>query len=570
MNFRRWHPIFLLLIVLVVTACGSGASETAETPQTTDGQETAETESTEPVVLRIGWPGSPDSLNPGIGILAESYTIWALTYDSLIDLNFDGTFAPNLAESYEASEDGLTWTFHLRPNVKFHDGKPLTAQDVVFSYTLYQEHTDFPFINSYTSYFDTITAPDDQTVVLTLTEAIPNLESQILFLYILPEHIWAAHSEGTAAAEFENLETIGTGPFKMVEYTQNEFVRLAANTEHFLFPPKIDEIIFQTFGNEDALVQALQTGQVDMITELPNTAYPVLRSAENIQVINGTPLSPSVRDIFFNQVSPENCPTAEEGGICTGHPALQDRNVRLALAHATDKQKIIDVALLGLGTPGFTLVPDSQGIWYNNTLQDFAFDVAQANQILDEAGYLDADGDGTRDMPDGSQPLRFRLQWPNDVPEAPRIADLLGEMWSQIGIQIDPQSLDPDALTSVCCPAFDFDIIIWGWAWGPDPNDPLSAMLTDQIPTGYSETGYSNPQFDELYYQQAVELDKETRREIVWQMQEIAFNDVVYIIPYYAQTVQAFRTDRFTGWIVDQGKIALEDKTSLVLVEPVR
>lgn len=555
MKVRYWFGWLLLCLLLV--ACGGG---------TETGDETAPAG---PVILRVGWPGSPDSLNPGIGLLTESYTIWGLTYDTLIDLNFDGTFKPNLAESYESSEDGLTWTFHLRPDTKFHDGQPLTAQDVLFSLNFYQEHTDFPFLNSYTSYFDTITAPDEQTVVLTLTEAIPNLEIQVLSLFILPEHIWQAHSQGNAAAEFENLETIGSGPFKMVEYKQNEFVHLAANKEHFLYPPKIDEVIFQTFANEDALVQALQTGQVDLITEMPNTAYPILRNAENVQVVNGTPLSPSVRDIIFNQVLPENCPSEEEGGVCTGHPALLDRNVRLALAQATDKAKIIDVALLGLGTPGRTLVPDSQGVWYNSDLADHPFDPAQANQLLDTAGYLDSDGDGIRNMPDGGRPLTFRLQWPDDVPEAPRIADLLGEMWAQIGIETEPQALNPDALTSVCCPAFDFDVIIWGWSWGPDPSDPLGTMITDEIATGYSETGYSNPQFDELYSQQATELDKEQRRQLVWQMQEIIFNDVVYLIPYYAQTVQAFRTDRFTGWVLDQGKIALEDKTSLVAIQPV-
>lgn len=555
MKTRFWFGWLMLFLLLV--ACGGG---------TETGDETAPAG---PIILRVGWPGSPDSLNPGIGLLVESYTVWALTYDTLIDLNFDGTFKPNLAESYENSADGLTWTFHLRPDTKFHDGQPLTAQDVLFSLNFYQEHTDFPLLNSYTNYFDTITTPDEQTVVLTLTEAIPNLEIQVLSLFILPKHIWQAHSQGNAAAEFENLETIGSGPFKMVEYKQNEFVHLAANKEHFLYPPNIDEVIFQTFANEDALVQALQTGQVDLITEMPNTAYPILRNAENVQVVNGTPLSPSVRDIIFNQVLPENCPTEEEGGVCTGHPALLDRNVRLALAQATDKAKIIDVALLGLGTPGRTLIPDSQGVWYNSDLADHPFDPTQANQLLDTAGYLDSDGDGIRNMPDGGRPLTFRLQWPDDVPEAPRIADLLGEMWAEIGVKTEPQALNPDALTSICCPAFDFDIIIWGWAWGPDPNDPLATMITDEIATGYSETGYSNPQFDELYYQQATELDKEQRRQIVWQMQEIIFNDVVYLIPYYAQTVQAFRTDRFTGWIVDQGKIALEDKTSLVAIQPV-
>jgi peptide/nickel transport system substrate-binding protein len=287
-----------------------------------------------------------------------------------------------------------------------------------------------------------------------------------------------------------------------------------------------------------------------------------------VELVIGSPIGPSVRDIFFNIVTPENCPP--DDGVCSGHPALLDRNVRLALAHATDKQNIIDVAVLGLGTPGLTLIPDSMGLWYNTDLEDYAFDIAQANQILDEAGYADTNGDGVREMPDGSRPLEFRLYWPNDTPEMPRIADILSNTWGQIGVKLQPQALDPDALTSVCCPSFDFDIMMWGWEWGPDPDDPLTVFRTSDISTGNSETGYSNPRIDELYAQQVIELDQEKRREIVWEMQKIVFEDVVYIIPFYQQQVQAFRKDRFSGWITDQPKVGLVDPSSLTVIQQVQ
>lgn len=564
-NGHRWLlPLLIFLLIALLTACADNSTSTPTGEQAADG-----TTNSTPATLRIGWPGSPDTLNPGTGVLAEAYTIYDMVYTTLYKLNFDGTFSLDAAESVATSEDGKTWTFTIRQGITFHDGQPMTANDVAFSLNLYLAHTDFPYLNFYTGYFDTITAPDDKTVVLTLTEAIPNLESQLLALYILPEHIWSQHAEGNAAAEFENLAMIGTGPFQMKEYRQNEFVHLVANPDYFAGPPKVAEVIFQTFGNEDALVQALVTGQVDMITEMPNTAVPVLKRTENVAVVSGAPLGPSVRDIIFNQLAPENCPV-DAGGLCTGHPALQDRTVRLALAHATDKQNIIDVAMLGLAQPGLTLVAAGQAYWYNDKLQDYAFDIAKANQILDEAGYKDSDGDGVREMPDGSRPLTFRLQWPNDIPEAPRIAELLGQSWGQIGITVEPQAIDPDALTAACCPVFDFDMMIWGWSWGPDPNDPLGVMRTDQIPSGSSETGYANPDYDALYNQQAVELDREKRREIVFQMQEIVFNDVVYIIPYYQQTVQAYRTDRFTGWITDAPTLMLENVAVLKQVEAVK
>jgi peptide/nickel transport system substrate-binding protein len=535
----------LVLVALLVSACGGGGQS---------------------AVVRIGWAGSPDTLNPGMAILVEAYTIFELVYDSMYELNLDGSFTLSLAESVSTSEDGLVWTYKIRDGLKWHDGQPLTAEDIAFSYNLYKDTPEYPYMNGYyTPYFDTIVATENNEVVLTLTEAIPNIESQLIFLYVLPKHVWEAQDK----LEYENFEMIGSGPFKMTEYVQNEFVRLTANKEHFATPPKVDEVIFQTFENQDALVQAIKTGQVDMITEMPNTAAESLKADENIELVVGAPLAPGVTDIIFNQTDPENCPT-EEGGICSGHPALRDRDVRLAMAHATDKQRLIDVILLGLGNPGLTLIPDGLGVWYNDSLQDYEFDVAKANQILDDAGYADTDGDGVREMPDGSESLTFRLNWPSDSINAPRMAELLDEMWAQIGIALEPQAVDPDALTAQCCPAFDFDIMIWGWASDPDPSALLYVYTTEAIPSGSSETGYSNPAYDELYAEQQVTLDFESRKDIVWEMQKIVHDDVVYIIPFYDANVQAYRTDRFTGWLTGQAKVELADVTSLVLIEPVK
>jgi peptide/nickel transport system substrate-binding protein len=516
--------------------------------------------------VKIGWAGKPDSLNPGLAILTESYTIFELVYDSMYELNLDGSYTLSLADSVERSDDGLVYTFKIKDGIKFHDGKPLTAEDISFTYNLYKDTPEYPYLNGYyTPYFSSIEATENNEVILTLTEAIPNIESQLVFLYILPKHIW----EGVNKLEYENVDMIGSGPFKMKEYVQNEFVRLTANKDYFGTPPKVDEVIFQTFENQDALVQGIKTGQLDMITEMPDTAVESLKTAENIEVVVGSPLAPGVTDIIFNQLEEENCPK-EEGGVCTGHPALRDRNVRLAMAHATDKQKLIDVILLGLGTPGLTLIPDGLGVWYNNTIKDYEFDVAKANQILDDAGYLDSNGDGVRDMPDGSRPLTFRLNWPSDSLTAPRMAQLLSEMWGKIGITLEMQAVDPDALTAQCCPAFDFDMMLWGWGSDPDPSALLYVYTSEGIPTGSSETGYSNPAYDELYTKQQTTLDFEARKGIVWDMQKIVFDDVVYIIPFYEQATQAYRTDRFTGWITDQPKVELSDPSSLIVIEPVK
>jgi peptide/nickel transport system substrate-binding protein len=457
----------------------------------------------------------------------------------------------------------------------FSDGTPVTAEDVAFTLLAYRDWEDFGYLSGYTGHFTDAQAVDDHTMVLTLDTPIGNLESQLVFAYILPKHVWEPYAgDLDAALEFDNAEMVGSGPFRLMEYQQGEFYRLAANPDHYLEPPIIDEVVFQTYSNQDAMVQALRSGELDMITEMPNTVFATLRDDPNITAVHGA--QRSLRDYIFNVIAPEDCP--EGDGVCSGHPALRDLVVRQAMAHAVDKQQIIDVALLGLGTPGIALVPVALGEFYASELEDYAFDLALANTMLDEAGYADTDGDGIRECPagmdcDGRQ-LDIVMQIPSDIGSGPREAELLAGWWSQIGIKMTPQVLEPDTVTANCCPAFDYDMLLWGWGPDPDPSFILSVLLTEEIPTGLSETGYSNPEYDQLFLDQGVELDPATRIEMVHTMQSIMLRDLPYIIPYYDEQVQAFRHDRFIGWPVPaegSGDILyLQDPLSLTVVQPVR
>jgi len=516
-----------------------------------------------PAVLRLGWAGSPDALHPGRAVLSEAYTLFNLVYDSMFRLEMDGSFTPVLARTWQAAEGGHTWTFALCSDFVFHDGHPLTARDVAFSYNYYRGHADFPLLGTYTRAFAEASAPDDSTVVLRLREPVPDIQSLLVFLYVLPEHIWGAHAQDS---RFADEKMVGSGPFMLREYQADQFARLGANRRHPLFPPQVDEVILQTFANQDALVQALRTGQVELITEMPNTAVAPLRQVAGIQVVVGPPQPPETTNILINQLHPAHCPP---GSPCTGHPALRDLRVRQALAMAVDKQKLIEVVLLGMGIPGLTLIPEGLGRWYNSTLRDYHFDLEQAQELLDQAGYRDGDGDGVRETPVG-RPLEFRFNWPGDSPTAPRAAQLLAAMWKGIGVATQLQSVDPDALSAACCPGFDYDLILWAWDSDPDPGLLLGAMQGGRIPAGTNETGYAEPEYDALYQRQAIELDPERRRQLVWEMQGLALRDVVYIVPYYAHRAQAYRTDHFTGWPADLPKVALEHPAVLAVVRAAR
>ena len=244
--------------------------------------------------------------------------------------------------------------------------------------------------------------------------------------------------------------------------------------------------------------------------------------------------------------------------------------MRKALAHATDKQQLLTVATAGTGSPGLSLVPPGLGEFYASEIEDYAFDIDEANSILDAAGYEDTDGDGIREcLPDQDcDDLTFRFNYPADATTGARESEVIQETWQQIGVAITVQVLDADTLTSVCCPAFDYDVIMWGWGSDPDPAFLLGVALCSEIPSGFSESGYCNPDYDALYDAQAVELDRDARVDLIHQMQQMLMDDLPYIIPYYYPTIEVWRTDKFTGWLDDDPTLGLEDPSSLTVIRP--
>ncbi|MEX2622205.1 MAG: ABC transporter substrate-binding protein [Acidimicrobiia bacterium] len=555
----------LVLTAIVLAACGTAGEDTTTTGGTVAGG-----------TVRIGYGGAPADLNPGLGVLVEDFILYNLMYDSLLNIDLEGNFEPEVATEWSVSDDGLTWTLTIRDDITFHDGTPLTAQDVLYSLTLYRDTADFPFTPSYlfpwvddpeTPEVAEIVAVDETTITMTSESPVAAFEYRLPAMYILPRHIWEVEDPVT----FTNDAMIGSGPFKLAEYSQDEFVRVEANADYFGGRPNVDEIILQSFSNADARVQALINSDLDAITEFPATAIPTLEGNANVAVVDGLEYGGRFADIFFNMVDPANCPP--DDGVCSGHPALRDLQVRRALAHAVDKQQLIDTLLLGLGEPGLGVVPKSLGTWFAEELvaQDYEFNLETAAQMLEDAGYIDTDGDGIRECPTAdcgpTGDLTFRMNYPTDNDEHPRVSDTLSGWWEQIGVNVQIQGLDSDALTSICCPTFDFDVMLWSWTSDTDPEGLLSVMLCSEIPSGYSETGYCNPTYDELYVQQGSELDPAARRELIVEMQRIALEDVAYIIPWYYPKIQAYRTDTFTGWLVDSPIIALEDPSSLNVIQ---
>jgi len=528
------------------------APEPTTAPEATQAPEPTEAptaEAQEPVTIRVGTTYIWDTANPTYGWYG--YNLRYLIYDTLVEEAGIGNFVPGLAESWEVSDDGLVWTFKIREGVTFHDGTPCTAEDVAWSlnWTLEYEPETFSF---YLANFAEVVALDDTTLQVTLSDPVGNMEYLLMYVWILPRSVWEGMTYDEIM-EFEDLSAgIGTGPYKLVEWAEGEYLILEANESYWRGAPAIDRAVWQEFATEDAMVQALLAGEIDVVDEIPRTAVSTLQDAEGVEV----PIleSTTVDELIIN--------SHEDG---TQPASLNDPAVRLAIAYAIDKQQVVNVAYLGYAEPASVIIPTSLGDWHNSDVVDIPFDPAEGNRILDEAGYVDSDGDGIREDQEGN-PLEYRLYAEDDATET-RILEIISDGLAQIGISAPPTPMDEDSLIALY-PDYDFDLIKWGWGLDPDPDFAMLIFTCDERAVGgWNDSGYCNAEFDEMYVQQGITVDHEARRELIWQMQEKLFDERPYIMLDYEKWVQAYRSDRFTGFGLQAGDILW--KSAFLMARPV-
>jgi peptide/nickel transport system substrate-binding protein len=495
----------------------------------------AQEEDDDRVVLRVGLTQPWTTLNVTAGFTVSEYEVWTLQYATLTDKAADD-FAtiPGLAESWESSDDGLTYTYTLREGLLWSDGEPLTADDVAWTIntSVEQEWTN----HIATTQNLTAEAVDERTI--RISSAVPDPKLPTMDVYIVPRHIWEEQApDGETVVGYEALDGVGSGPFVLEEYREEQFVRMVANDNYWAGRPTVDEVRFQVFTNADAMVAALQQGELDAAHNIPPASVESLDAAENIEVVAGYQGS-------FDEL-------AINGGAAEGqpHPALLDIEVRRAVNHAIDREALIEDVLAGQGEPATTISVSADPKWIPDIPGDelFNYDPARANQTLDDAGYLDTDGDGVREMPDGGDPLVFRHAVNSDSIFAQPIADLYVGWMEEIGIDIELSAYDEGQLFELIV-AGDYDTFVWGWTPFVDP-DPMLSYFTEAELGNWNDANWFDPEFDAMYTEQNQELDPDRRLEIVHEMLRLLYDEAVYIPLTYTPDLQAYRTDRFEGWV---------------------
>jgi peptide/nickel transport system substrate-binding protein len=535
------------LAVLVSTALGFGVAPPALAQSPT---------SDEKVILRVGVDSDITSLNPFNVCCGPDYEYLSLVYDQPMTFaTNDLSPAPALVTEWTPSEDYMTWTLKVRDDAVWHDGQPVTAEDVAFTLGFIADY-GMPFFKDYVPFSPTFEVVDPTTVLWKSTKPTfaPNVPP---YLPILPKHIWERFTTVSddpkevrkAAKEFRNESPIGSGPFELAEWEKGQFIRFEANPNYWGGQPKsLDEVVIQIFSNQEAMAQALRSGEIDFADSLKPTLWNALTGDPNI----ATHLADGGcwGNFAFN--------FGGQGKQETHHPAIEDLTVRQAAVHAVDKQEIVDKVYLGTSVVGDSiLMPGQNGYWYHDIPDDIElkYDPALANQMLDEAGYLDSDGDGVREMPDGTDPLVWEVMAVTDVDGSVDTTKLLKSYWKDIGISTKVTTVNTNKAYDLWFTG-EWDVYVWDWCPDPDPDFMLSVFTTDQC-LGWSDGCYSDPKFDAMYEEQRSTLDREERKAIVDEMQEYIHVQAVTPVLNYWSDLQAYRTDRFTGYVkkpdVDNG-----------------
>jgi peptide/nickel transport system substrate-binding protein len=499
--------------------------------------------------LRLGVREDVKALNPYLAANAGEEFVVGLMYDTLLDDDARGGFRPNLAERWELAADGINLTFWLNPQARWHDGQPVTADDVVFSFHLVRQN-QFPGWVRVVALIDRVEAISPSEVKFTLltrrADVVRLLGTQ---LRIVPAHLWQTVEDPLHYANWDN--PVGSGPFLFVRRIEGKQLVFRNARTHHHRDSSVDALVVEILRNEDRALQALKDGELDAL---------------------GWDVTPAVaHDVQDRPDTYAGISLAEAPGLRTHTLVFNLRKApydnpafRRALAHALDAQAVVDEVLMRFGDVATAGLFPPASPWRNTNIPPIAYDPQQAMQKLEAAGFLDRDGDGLRENPDGSA-LRIPIAC-TDLPTPLRVAELIAASWEAVGVAAEVSSIAQDLVMPALMEA-QFDVILHSISL----NEPEMAhfyfhtsrgVLNNGYVPGLNYGGYANPEYDEVATASQKELDPAKRQEMLHRLQEILAMDLPQIPLYHPRVVNLYRDDHFSGWSAEPG-IGLLSRTSI-------
>lgn len=459
----------------------------------------------------IALPTDAVTLNPSLSTEGTVVTVGALFYEGLIKVDGDGNIAPVLAESWDISEDGLVYTFHLR-DARFHDGTPMTSADVRYSLTEVSAEYSSVFSSQGGQYIASIETPDEKTVVITLSEPYgPFMRSLSCAIggCILPAHLFEGTDVPTNPVSTER--PVGTGPFIFEEWVRGDHIRAVRNDDYWNPDlPYLDGVISRIMVNPTGRTQSLLAGEVDVL------------SSYAFALSDGPLLANDPRYTLWP--APPNAGTYAMFNIAD--EILDDPAVRHALVVATDRQYILDVAYYGLAVLGTAPWPTDIS-WATDPEINFdvthAYDPERAAAMLDEAGYP-VGPDGTR--------FTLTVSYDSNNAERAQLALALQSMWGAIGVNVEITPSETAILIPRIYTDADFDVYLATLSTFGDPALGIARLFVgDAIGRSYGNaTRYTNPEIEDLFDRAGSLTSFEDRGALYRQAQAIAMRDMPHFV----------------------------------------
>jgi peptide/nickel transport system substrate-binding protein len=456
---------------------------------------------------------------------SASHDAAGYVFNGLVRYDKNVKLEGELAESWEVSPDGRKITFRLRKGVRWHDGKPFTSDDVMFTY---RKMIDPKTPTAYAEDFRQVqraTNPDPHTFVVEYEKPFaPALASW--GMSILPKHLLEGY-EDISRSPLNKERPVGTGPYKFVEWKPGASVVFDANPEYFEGRPYIQRVVTRVIPDQATMFLELKSGGIDSMNLTP------LQYTRQTETDEFRKSYAKYRYTAFNYTYL---------GFRLSHPFFADRRVRRAIAHAISKKELVDGVLFGLGQEA--IGPYKPGTWvYNPAVPKFPHDPAKAREILSEAGWKPG-ADGTLEK--GGKPFRFTVLTNAGNESRAKTAAIIQQHLAAVGIRMEIRTVEWAAFINEFVDKRKFDAVILGWSITPDPDqyDIWSSKKTG--PKELNFVGFSNPEVDRLLEEGRRTFDLEKRKKAYFRIQEILAEELPYVFLYVPESLPAVHR-RFHG-----------------------
>ncbi|PFU83148.1 ABC transporter substrate-binding protein [Bacillus cereus] len=544
---KKWAGVFSVLLSssLVLSACG-GQEDTASTEpvkqQDLKNVKIEKIAATDKTKVPDKAKNRKDTLVVGIskpgGVFLPYFqqngwdgNVTSVIFASLVSTDKQGKPIPELAEKWDVSSDQLTYTFHLRKNLKFSDGSPLTADDVAFTLTLlhdkaYEGEVDISqyavkggkeYKEGKATSIEGIQVVDPQTIKIT-TEKVNSQAIFVLGGTVLSKAYYGKdYKQNTSLDYLKDLygKPLAAGPYKFEKYIPGQEVRFVANENYYAGKPKIQNFIYKITSG-DTKLQLFQTGEIDH-TGL-GTGDEVLEQAKALEFANiQIETAPSFSYIYMNN----------------NKPYLKDKKVRQALIYGLDRKKYVDTALKGYGTVANVPIHPTSWAYTEEGVNKYEYDKEKAKKLLDEAGWK-VGSDGIREK-DG-QKLKLSYFGPSSAKDSDLLIPIAKENYKEIGVEFNPEFMDFNTMLSKVNKG-DYDLASVSTPITSDPSETAGEYLSTANETSL---GYKNAKVDELIQKGIETVDIEKRKPIYKELYKELSDDPPVILLNYRRTITGY------------------------------